>query len=102
MLAGLNKTSLILEVRELILKKHLSVRQTELLCKKIKNSAKPTQVKENHDLEYLVDNLRFYLRTKVKIQGTAKRGKIEISFFSESELERLFKAIQGQNYEDKA
>ena len=33
------------------------------------------------------------LRTKVKIQNGAKKGKIEIEYYSENDLERLLKIL---------
>ena len=54
------------------------------------------EAKAGHaDLNYLADTLRSHLRTKVKLQGTGSRGKIEISFFSPAELERLLHMIGG-------
>ncbi len=94
---------LILKAREIVLNKKLSVRQTEQLVKKMKRQeAEPESDsdKENSsaDLEYLADTLRSHLRTKVKLLGTGSRGKIEISFFSPAELERLLQMIGGGSF----
>lgn len=89
-----NKTK-ILEVRDIIEKKALSVRQTEQLCKQYKESSKSRskENKVNNDLQYIADNLRSHLRTKVKLAGSGSRGKIEISYFSAGELERILSLI---------
>jgi ParB family transcriptional regulator, chromosome partitioning protein len=83
----------LLQVAELIISKNLNVRQAEKLCKKLQkhgtlesnNSPAPVRT----DIEYVASSLRGYLQTKVNVRGTAQRGKIEISFFSTAELERL-------------
>ncbi len=79
------------KVHTLILAKGLSVRQTQQLVEKMtKNPEKKLGTSINNDLEYLADGLRNLLRTKVKISGDGKRGKIEIAYFSPVELERIF------------
>lgn len=85
----------ILKVRDLIIKKQLSVRQVEQLCKSLQKGGTKSREDKNidPDLEYLVDSLRSRLRTKVKLAGTSQRGRIEISFFSPSELERIISLI---------
>jgi ParB family chromosome partitioning protein len=89
----------ILQARDIILAKKLSVRQTEQLVKRMKrHNADPGDnsiQSGNADLDYLADTLRSHLRTKVRLQGTGSRGKIEISFFSPAELERLLQLIGG-------
>ena len=93
-LLSLDSEILILKARDLIHKKSLSVRQTEKVCKLLKEKNQPGDVKEEDpDLQYLADHLREHLRTKVKLQGSGSRGKIEISYFSASELERVLELI---------
>lgn len=98
---ALEERGLILQARDIVLGKKLSVRQTEQLVKRMKKqgaeaSDTSLEAKSGHaDLDYLADTLRSHLRTKVKLQGTGSRGKIEISFFSPAELERLLQLIGG-------
>lgn len=93
-LTGLSDKGQITALRELIVKRGLSVRQTEKLAKQMKKNKKLKGPEDpNRDLEYLADNLRQLLRTKVKFQGTGSRGRIEISYFSASELERLLQIM---------
>lgn len=97
-LLSLDDRKALLEVRDIIIKKELSVRQTEQLCKEYKNSknSKNNQgdkSKQNNDLNYLADRLRSHLRTKVSLKGSGSRGKIEISYFSAGELERILSLI---------
>ncbi len=99
-LLSLSEKSLILRAQDIILTKKLSVRQTEQLVKKIKNNTeKETVENEDPDLEYLAESLRSHLRTKVKLSGNGSRGKIEISYFSAAELERLLASIGGTHFE---
>lgn len=97
-LLSLEDRKLILRARDSVIKKQMSVRQTEQLCRAMKRggdlSERPRGPKNQADLEYLSDNLKSKLRTKVKILGNGIRGKIEISYFSAQELERLL-AILG-------
>ncbi|MEZ4742870.1 MAG: ParB/RepB/Spo0J family partition protein [Bdellovibrionota bacterium] len=97
-LLSLEDKKQILRVRDIILKKNLSVRQTEKLCKTVKSDGDTAlQGSEsnvpNPDLEYIADKLRSRFRTKVKLSGTGSRGKIEISYFSVAELERILGII---------
>ncbi len=87
-----------LKARDIVLNKKLNVRQTEQLIRHMKrdgNSLSEEGEKSlaNADLDYLADTLRSHLRTKVKMHGTGSRGRIEISFFSPAELERLLNLI---------
>lgn len=95
-LLSLEDKRLILRARDIVVKKKLSVRQTEQLCKRMKTGdpQKPgATAKTAADLEYLAENLRSHLRTKVKFSGTGARGRIEISYFSAAELERVLTLI---------
>ena len=72
----------------------LSVRETEKLVKEIKNPKKPKEKKvmENafiyQDLE---EKMKGVFGTKVSIASKGKgKGKIEIEYYSDDELERLF------------
>lgn len=98
-LLGLEDTKLMLRARDIVIKKKLNVRQTEQLCKSFKknnDNNKNNNEDISPDLNYLADHLRSILRTKVKLQGTGSRGKIEISYFSAAELERIL-GIVGYN-----
>ena len=98
-LLGLDDTKKIVELSEIIKERSLSVRQTEQLIKQYKQSdGKKSKKKEvSNDLQYLADSLRSHLRTKVKLAGTGSRGKIEISYFSAGELERIIALVGGRS-----
>ncbi|MFW7378303.1 MAG: ParB/RepB/Spo0J family partition protein [Oligoflexus sp.] len=100
-LLSLTDRQLMLKARDMVIQRCLNVRQTEQLVKKIKSSGleSMSEPKENSsDLDYLADSLRSHLRTKVKFSGTGARGRIEISYFSAAELERLLQLIGGKHF----
>jgi ParB family chromosome partitioning protein len=79
------------EVRDLIIKKSLSVRQTEDLVKKIltPKKSKSPKTETDHYIESLSKDLQKSLGTKVVIRRTGKKGKIIIEFYSDEDLGRL-------------
>jgi len=82
------------EARDQVLKKKLSVRATESLVKKIKTVIDTPPVKENQneidtELNHLEDILKKNLGTQVKIKTKGKGGRIEISFYDNTELQRI-------------
>ena len=87
------------ELCALIIKKGLSVREAEALAKRWSEKPKKsiTAVKKKGDLESqlnsLQDSLRKYLGTKVQINQKGNRGKIEIEYYSNQDLERIVEAI---------
>ncbi|XCP85542.1 ParB/RepB/Spo0J family partition protein [Roseburia hominis] len=72
----------------------LSVRETEKLVKDIKNpkkeKAKP-EIKNSFVYEDLEERMKHVIGTKVHVNHKANgKGKIEIEYYSDSELERIF------------
>ncbi|MHB1652534.1 MAG: ParB/RepB/Spo0J family partition protein [Desulfitobacteriaceae bacterium] len=90
-LVGLADTSLQVLIGQKAAVSSLSVREMEDLIRKREENEgeKRTRKKVDGDLQYLEDRLRSSLQTKVRLKGTALRGKIEIEYFSEEELNRL-------------
>jgi ParB family chromosome partitioning protein len=83
----------ILEARAEIVRKGLSVRETESLVKRIKKKTfgvgrKRPKMPDPEILE-ITDQLKQALGTQVKITPRGKGGKIEITYFSDQEFERL-------------
>src|SRR5690606_6735512 len=69
---ALEDKKLMLRCRDIVVKKTLSVRQTEQLVKTFKDAKdsanKPgATVKDEADLQYITESLRGYLHTKVKL-----------------------------------
>lgn len=92
------------EVRDLIIQKKLSVRQTEKLVKKtdstVRSQRRAIQMeKENLPSSYcssLVNQLTNRLSSKVNINQNGSRGKLEIEYYSSDDLERLIAIILGE------
>jgi ParB family chromosome partitioning protein len=79
-----------------IIKRELSVRQTEELVKHWKEGKQlPAPRKEPVEIKSIRENLQRALGTQVKILRKGKKGKIEILFFSDDDLERILEIIQG-------
>ena len=72
----------------------LSVRQIELMAKETKAPArKAPKVKKSADEKQIEEDMKNALGTKVNLNRKGKKGKIEIEFYSDEELERLIELI---------
>ncbi|QZY55064.1 ParB/RepB/Spo0J family partition protein [Crassaminicella profunda] len=86
------------QIGEKIFENNLSVRETESLVAKIIDNKEEKQKKErvkDHTLIFIEDTLKTRLGTKVSIVKGKKKGKIEIEYYSDDELERLVELLQG-------
>lgn len=83
-----------IEVARKIIKRGLSVRETEVLSGKI---SRPPKVNPNKDpqISSLEEKLIKSLGTKVRILNKGKKGKIEIEYYSLDELDRLLEILLG-------
>lgn len=93
------------EVRDVIIKKKLSVRQTEGLVKNLKRDPKkfksgvPDQKEGEMPQTYssaLSNQLTNKLHSKVAIRQNGSRGVIEIEYYSLDDLERLIALVVGE------
>jgi ParB family chromosome partitioning protein len=94
------------EVRDLIVKKALSVRQTEKIVRKATSatplSTAPSPTKDDLGLpstycKALVNQLTNRLSAKVFIHQNGNRGKLEIEYYSTDDLERLISVIMNES-----
>ena len=80
-------------------KKKLSVRETEKLVKALKNPKKEVKkAKQEHMFVYtnLEEHMKNIIGTKVSVNPKANgKGKIEIEYYSEDELERIYDLIMS-------
>lgn len=81
-----------------IIEDGLNVRQAELLAKELMTAPKPKPEKKplsayKIELERISKDLEQYLGTKVKLSGNSKKGKIEIEYYGNSDLERVLDLI---------
>ena len=93
-LLGLEDTNAQLDAAQRIVDENLSVRQTEDLVKQMNTPVIerriPIRIKNNVFYKELEKNMTESLGTKVKIrQSEEGKGKIEISFYSPEELDRI-------------
>ena len=87
-----------LKARESIIRRSLSVRATELLVKRLK--AGPVErhqklTQHGPELASVEEQLRRALATKVRIVRSGRRGRIEVEFYSDEDLDRLIQKICG-------
>jgi ParB family chromosome partitioning protein len=82
----------------LVLSKGLSVRQTEELVREQtrthSSSRKPTSTPPQW--RSIQDDLQRRLSTKVRLVKGRGKGKVEIEFYSEADLERIWRIICGR------
>lgn len=94
-LAGLKNPDEQKNLRDSVIKRELSVRQTELLVKKLQKKGRTKRKAESQDhyIKSLADHLKQSLGTKVEIQRRGKQGTIVIHFYSDDELDRLLEML---------
>lgn len=94
-LAGINSQASQRVLRDIIIKRSLSVRQTESLAKKMPqpNRKEEPSPEKDYYIESLAKDIENSLGTKVSIKMTGKKGKIIIDFYSNDELERLLSIL---------
>ncbi len=81
-------------VREEILERQLSVRETEGLIKKVKVQAPQKGKRETEpQLADVVEQLKRHFKARVAIRQIGKGGKIEIAFNNQEELTRIIELI---------
>ena len=87
------------ELANKVFDEKLSVRETEKLVKDIKNPKKETvkkEIKHNFIYDDLANRMKEVMGTKVNISSKGNgKGKIEIEYYSDSELERMFEMIMS-------
>lgn len=99
-LLAVSDTQQQLELADRIVREHLSVREVEKLCKALGKAPKEKKkVKEDEALELIFKNLEERMKTVVGTKVNINRkdrskGKIEIEYYSEAELERIVELIE--------
>jgi len=96
-LLALNKRADQLKVLEAIVKKGLSVRQAEEMVRRMAAGMQPRRRGEppSPETEALENEFRNALGTKVRLFRSKKGGKLVIQFYSEEELEAIYRIIVG-------
>lgn len=85
------------EIAQKIIDENLNVRQVEALIRAISTEKKERETRENKSNPYLndvKDRLEGYFGTKVMLSNNKKnKGKIEIEFYSEEDLNRILELL---------
>lgn len=86
-------------LRDRVVKDGLSVRAAEQLARppaadRLQRQSK-ARVAHDPNLQRVVDLLRQRLQTRIRIQGNASRGRIEIEYFGDEDLDRITRMLLG-------
>ncbi|MBN2797319.1 MAG: ParB/RepB/Spo0J family partition protein [Clostridia bacterium] len=95
-LLSVSDTKMRLHLAERIHKEDISVRELEHLVKVIKTDKKPKKVviKENDPvIQQFESHLKSYFGTKVSITHDENKGKIQINYYSDEELNRILELL---------
>ncbi|ENH95975.1 stage 0 sporulation protein J [Gracilibacillus halophilus YIM-C55.5] len=95
-LLGLKDEDKMIPVVEKIRKEQLNVRQVEQLIQEINQKKKKSKKKEKKDI-FITEKenqLKDHFGTNVKINKGKKKGKIEIEFFSDEDLNRILDMME--------
>jgi ParB family chromosome partitioning protein len=97
-LLGLDDQRMQLRVLQLILKRGLSVRQTEELVRRVAagKPAKNEPAQPAPETRALEDRFRQSLGTQVNLFRSKRGGRLVIRFFSEEELQALYDRLVGE------
>ncbi|MFB4163633.1 ParB/RepB/Spo0J family partition protein [Alteribacillus sp. JSM 102045] len=100
-LLGLKDKTKAGEVLDKIEKQSLNVRQTEELVQQLNNVSRETKQKEKPAkpsifIKSKEEELRSYFGTSVSIKKGKRKGKIEIEFITEDDLERILELLEKE------
>ena len=97
-IAGIGDPDRQIKIAEYAVKERLSVREIERLIKeentpKKKRSGK--KIEKSADVRKVEDDLKQIMGTKVNLNQSGKKGRIEIEYYSREELERLIELLKS-------
>lgn len=96
-LLGLKRKEMLKSVIEKVVKDHLNVRQLEQLIHQVNENVSRETKKDPVEKDIFLKDQESYLRerfgTSVFIKKSKNKGKIEIEFFSEDDLNRLLELL---------
>lgn len=89
-----------IQVADRIIRDHLTVRQTEVLVQSLLNT-NPSPSKKSKsgalsssEWKDLEQRIQRKLGTKVRIVGTAKKGRLEIDYYTPDDLDRILEVLK--------
>ncbi|TAA70611.1 ParB/RepB/Spo0J family partition protein [Planococcus salinarum] len=95
-LLGLRSKKIIPEIADKVVKDNLNVRQLENLVQRLNEDVPRETIEKKKDIfiEEKQSELRDRFGTNVQIKKNKNKGKIEIEFFSEEDLERILEILK--------
>ena len=99
-LLGLDNAEQQIALCQRIIAQELSVRRTEALVKALKEDTTPKKSTPPKDpnLLFLEEDLQRYFGTAVNISRRGSKGKIEIEFYSNDDLERVLELLRSREF----
>jgi ParB family chromosome partitioning protein len=98
-LLGLKNKDKLNSLVEKIIREHMNVRQVELIVQQLNNVSRENKKKKPEKDVFIKERetyLQEYFGTAVTIKKQKKKGKIEIEFFSQDDLDRILELLQAQ------
>jgi len=83
------------KLRDAVLQRHLSVRQTEQLALRTNHSPPPPEVSKDPDVLRCQEALQARLHARVRVRRKGQQGTITIAFKSEEEFQRIVHHLGG-------
>lgn len=101
-LLGVENSTQQLAAWRAVIKKGLSVRETENLIRSLKDeNKKPKTTRKSSEDRYLVslaEDLSRHFGTKIVIKKRGQGGKVEIEFYSDDDLDRLIERLRQTKF----
>ena len=97
-IAGIGDTEKQIQLAEYAIKEGLSVREIEKIIKEEnapKKKISRKKAEKSADVRKVEDDLKQIMGTKVNLNQSGKKGKIEIEYYSRDELERLIEMLKS-------
>ena len=96
-LLAITDSKLQCELAQNVIDDKLSVRELEFLIRKLKTKSEPSKSKvkkeTNPYYKEVIEKLENYFGTKVNVTNKNNKGKIEIEYYSEEDLQRILEII---------
>ncbi|WP_269477932.1 ParB/RepB/Spo0J family partition protein [Hominibacterium faecale] len=97
-IAGIGDRERQIQLAEYVIKEELSVREVERLIKEQHSSKKKNprrKAEKSADVKRVEEDLKHIMGTKVSLNQSGRKGKIEIEYYSRDELERLIELLKS-------
>lgn len=97
-IAGIGDRERQIQLAEYVIKEEMSVREVERLIKEQHSSKKKNprrKAEKSADVKRVEEDLKHIMGTKVSLNQSGRKGKIEIEYYSRDELERLIELLKS-------